>query len=92
LVKETGNADGVSYYLPSINDSTRENLEMDCVTNGVLIRKVAKKRMYYKRQESVVGAANGVETNYVYAEWCQSGDVHGRPMTTEMLKKKGATL
>jgi len=43
----------------------------------------------------VIGAADGKETNYVFVEWQVNGDmneVHGRPITVERLRQKGAEV
>lgn len=69
-----------------------EQLEMLCVRQGQLYGRRSVIRDFWLRFEFVVGASKGKETNYVTAEWHQSGPVHGRPITAEELRKKGARL
>jgi hypothetical protein len=39
-----------------------------------------------------VGASSGEETNFVYVEWNAQGGVHGRPITADELRMKGAVI
>ena len=94
LVEETAQSKAPSlYHLTYANSHARRELEFDCVTRGTQIKEVPNsKRCFYKRMEQVVGASEGKETFYVYAEWSISGAVHGRPISEDELRKKGVKL
>jgi len=81
----------ISYYHPSISEENQEALEIECTTTGVLIAERNGKRKYWMKCSGIIGAADGEETDYLYAEWVMSGEVHGRPITEKMLRKMGAT-
>lgn len=71
-----------------------EQIEMECVRTGNEMRRdrrVTVKR-YWKEFDFVVGASEGMETKYVYAEWHSTNAVHGRPITLDELHRKGAGL
>jgi len=83
-------------YHPKMTRSMIEQVEMDCVSgNGheILPHPKPNVRMFWMEVLNLsfpVGASDGQETNYIYVEYNSSGPVHGRPMTLEQLKFKGA--
>jgi hypothetical protein len=48
--------------------------------------------MYFMDAGRIIGASEGREVQYIYVEYLTSGEVHGRPVTIEQLRKKGAVL
>jgi len=46
------------------------------------------RRYYWKVPGGPVGVCSGEATNFVYVEWCQSGEVHGWPISEKKLKQK----
>jgi hypothetical protein len=47
-------------------------------------------RRYWLDAGTVIGASNGNETSFVYVEWHSAGFFHGRPITRDELRRKGA--
>lgn len=79
---------GVSQYEPIRYgaDQEVENLEMECVKHGILIKDLGHKKTFYRKMDHVVGACSGDTTCYVFAE-ITSGFVHGRPISEKALKQ-----
>jgi hypothetical protein len=76
-------------YKPDLPMSIQD-IEMECVIHGTeLPRGHPTRRMFYRQYGFIVGASNGEETQFVYAEWHQNGAVHGRPITLAELHMKG---
>lgn len=73
------------------DDAVRE-LEMRCIDEGTPIRETAHKRTYFMRTSIVVGVCCGAETTFVFAEWHDSGMVHGRPISERALERLGVKL
>jgi hypothetical protein len=73
-------------------DEAVRDLEMQCVEQGTLIRETANKRTYYMRTDVMVGVCCGDETPFVFAEWHDSGIIHGRPISERALRKLGVRL
>ncbi|MGH7139185.1 MAG: hypothetical protein ACREHD_25860 [Pirellulales bacterium] len=73
-------------------DEVVRDLEMRCVDEGTLIRETAHKRTYFMHTDTVVGVCCGDETTFVFAEWHDSGIVHGRPISVRALKRFGVKL
>lgn len=74
------------------SDEAVRDLEMRCVELGTLLRETTNKRTYFMRTDIVVGVCCGDETPYVFAEWHESGSIHGQPISERALKKLGAKL
>ena len=83
--------EGPAYYHPDLVDRIEE-LEMRCIRLGQQIGQHSAIRDYWIELAEVVGASKGKETRYVFAEWHQTGPVHGRPITRDELRRKGARL
>ena len=47
-------------------------------------------RRYWLDAGATIGASNGNETSFVYVEWHSAGFFHGRPITRDELRRKGA--
>ena len=92
LVKASVPPEGTSFYHPSISEAEQQSLELDCVVNGTILSEVAGKRTFYIDAKRVVGAADGAEVEFVFAEWAMCGTVHGRPMSRKELRRRGANL
>lgn len=95
MIRRFGGKTVPAFYHPDYSsDASRKDLEMLCVRNGTELNPggARTKRCFFMRMDSVVGASNGEETKYVYAEYLISGEVHGRPITAEELRRKGAHL
>jgi hypothetical protein len=73
-------------------------MEMDVVAGQherdrgeeIIAKRTSKRKIYWKQMDHIVGASNGRETSYIYVEYGSMGNVHGRPITKEELRKKGA--
>lgn len=50
------------------------------------------KRMYFMDMGYIIGASSGFETSYLYVEYLSCGSVHGRPVTVDNLRMKGANV
>lgn len=85
-------------YHPNMTRAMIERLEMDCVSGKgleILPHPKPNVRMFWMDVLGLgfpVGASGGQETNLIYVEYNSSGPVHGRPMTPEQLRFKGAAL
>lgn len=90
LVHETGKPKGEAFYHARISVERQQKLEMDCIANGRLFSTIRHKRMYFIKMDDIIGASSGLETSYLYAEHLACGQVHGRPITADALRKKGA--
>jgi hypothetical protein len=92
--KWSGQHGGSSQYDPVRygTDQSIEQLEMDCVEQGIRIDGDVNVRRFYRHMGHVVGVCSGEFTEYVYAEWCVSGEIHGRPVSEKKLAKYGVTL
>jgi len=79
-------------YRPAMTDKEQESLEIGCIRDENFLKERGVKRAYWMDTGSMIGASNGEETTYIYVEHRREGDVHGRPMTRDQLKKFGAPL
>jgi hypothetical protein len=75
-----------------ITEADQRQAEAECLMNGPLLREIKNKRMFFMEMDQVIGASEGVETKFIYVEWLVSGECHGRPITEQELKRKGAQL
>jgi hypothetical protein len=97
IVEGTGTGKKIAKYHPNLTRASIEQLEMETVTgqwNEILPHPKPNTRMFWRELPDLgfpVGASGGRETTYVYVEYNSSGPVHGRPMTPEELRAKGAT-
>jgi hypothetical protein len=96
-VADTGTEHGTARCHPFFKPADIERLEMACVTGAgrelpVTKPKVKSFWMEVGENGGVLGASDGEETPYLYAERTMSGDVHGRPMTARQLRARGADL
>jgi hypothetical protein len=93
LVEQT-RVDSAYYYHPRITLAGQEIIEMAIVREENWFSHVDHKsiRRFYRRMDAVVGASSGEETNFVYVEWNAQGGVHGRPITADELRMKGAVI
>ncbi len=82
----------VAYYHPSFSAKEQEREEWGCIRPEHFIRTRAAVRMYYRDLGRVIGASDGQETTFIYVEYGQAGPVHGRPITKQELREKGANL
>jgi hypothetical protein len=78
-------------HLYATDDQVRE-LEERCVDTGILISDFGIKRTYYLKTDHVIGVCRGELTSYVFAEWHQCGDIHGRPISEAALRNLGVKL
>jgi len=67
--------------------AAQEQLELDCVNLGIIIKNTGKKIKFYRKMDHIVGACSGERTCYVYAEWLMSGEIHGRPASEKWLRQ-----
>jgi hypothetical protein len=83
----------VAYYSPLVSEADQQTLELNCIDNGTeLPRRSSHKRTFYMDTGTEIGASNGKPTTYIFVEWLSMGEVHGRPITVEELRKKGAHI
>lgn len=92
-----GTKQGPAKYLPYVTDDIQLELELRCIREGVLIGQADDfPCAYYLKMGKAIGACSGVETVFIYANWQKTGDIHGRPISEELLrrilKKKGLSL
>jgi hypothetical protein len=98
VVRETGRHEGIARYHPDLSLVEIERMEIDTVTEAMGLgheiesKRKHNKRVYWRRMDRIIGASNGQETQYLYVEYGITGNVHGRPMTVEQLKSKGARV
>jgi hypothetical protein len=80
-----------SQYDPNLSLEEIRDMEIGCVTGrGISIRARLNKRTYYRKMGRTIGASAGEYTEYIYVEYCNSGSVHGYPITwDELVSKKG---
>ncbi len=80
-----------------MTDVLIERLEMSCVEGEgreILPHPKPNVRMFWRELDDLgfpVGASQGAETDFLYVEYNSSGPVHGRPMTWNELRAKGAS-
>jgi hypothetical protein len=79
-------------YLQDFTDESQRELELSCVELGVRIEECGSVRSYYLQVNRIIGASEGEETNFVYAERLKCGDVHGCPITRRELQRLGVEL
>ena len=79
-------------YVPAMTDREQKLLEISCIRAENLIVEKFSVRAYFMKVGRIVGASDGEETRFIYVEHRREGPVHGRPMTEDQLKKKGALL
>jgi hypothetical protein len=101
LVVDTAGSDTPAFYCFDVDIET---LEMDCVRKGITqgreIVKPENERHPYIREfwmhcGRIIGASNGKETEYMFAQWEACGsinEVHGRPITIEELRQRGVRV
>lgn len=81
---------GAAQYDPGRygTDPAVEELELGCVEHGKLLSDTGKRRTYYRKMDHTVGVCSGEPTEYVFAEWLMSGEIHGRPISKSLLQTK----
>ena len=105
VVLETGIRHGVARYLRGVNVQELEMSCIDYALLTPEERRrfpsadqrgmceelpaVRTKRSFFCQMNFLVGASSGEETSFVYVEWHQAGDIHGRPITFDELIVKG---
>ena len=66
-------------------------MEVGCLDHGIELPAQGRVRRFYQEMPFMVGASAGEETFFIYVEWEDGGDIHGRPITwRELVKNKGA--
>lgn len=68
------------------------DLELRCIEHGTLISDTGKRRTYWLDASETVGACSGDFTTIVFAEWVESGAIHGRPISKAALKRLGVNI
>ena len=92
--------EGAARYHPSLTLAEIERMEIDVIAGAnqqdqgqeIPDKCTLTKRVYWKCMNRIVGASRGKQTEYIFVEYAQSGDVHGRPIDEPQLKRKGAKL
>jgi hypothetical protein len=83
-----------SQYNPHLfpNDDAVQTFELSCYMQGQLIQDSGNRETrYFRFDDAVVGACNGVYTHYAFVE-CTSGFFHGRPISPQALRILGVTV
>lgn len=104
IVRSTGGRKGRARYHPRMMPAMIERFEMECLSpqlreqglvHEILPHPKPNVRMFWREIADLgfsVGASGGRETNFMYVEYNSSGPVHGRPMTCEELRRRGAEI
>lgn len=100
VVNGTGAEEGVARYHPDLSVAEIERIEMGVVAGPdeadrgeeIVGKRRPTKRIYWKKMRRIMGASQGKETQYIYVEYGNLGNVHGRPITPSELRAKGAKL
>jgi len=98
VVQSTGERKGVAKYHLNMTGALIERVEMECLGDQgheILPHPKPNVRMFWRELPDLgfpVGASIGRDTTYIYVEYNCSGPVHGRPITLEELRMKGADL
>ena len=88
-------------YDPNLTARDIEQIEMDCVRNalsalgrapGELRLDICHVRRFYVRLGNIIGASEGIKTDYILVQYENNGSVHGRPVTAAYLRSRGAPL
>jgi hypothetical protein len=90
----TGQPRGVAQYNPYLygSDAAVEEVELRCLREGNSIHACGNKFTFYMRVRGViVGACSGFDTEYIFVE-CNSGFVHGRPISQQALREMGVAI
>ena len=92
VVGQTGTRGCPARYGPHLTIDDIERIELECVHGaGVEFDSPhAHVRYYFQELEFDVGASQGHLVRHIYVEYHQSGAVHGRPISVEELRQKGA--
>ena len=91
IVAQTGKPRQPARYSPRMTGRI-EDLELETVGQNELPQTRLNVHRFWRNAGTEIGASNGKRTTYIYVECNMSGDVHGRPITRDELKKKGAEL
>lgn len=102
-IARTGQRKSWAKYHPSLDEATIQAMEMSFFRQDgtlnveagwhELVSPKPNVREFWREVTGLghaLGASDGQETNYQYVEYNSSGPVHGRPMTWNVLAKKGA--
>jgi hypothetical protein len=87
----TGRPREPAQYDPNLPTETIKKMEMECIRvgkegGGQLIQDRCHKRTYWKEMGQVIGASAGEKTCFIFVEYHNSGQVHGRPITWKELR------
>lgn len=92
LVKATGEPESAALYHPSVTLELQEKMEIACVRPQNLFATRGHKRMYFMDMGYIIGASAGSPTTLIYVEHLTNGQVHGRPVTVNDLRRLGARI
>ena len=88
----TGDPYQPSVFDPNLTDQQIQELVMGCLDGTELRRTICHRRTFYKRVTKIIGASEGIKTDFVFATYSNDGSVHGYPVTTQYLRDRGATI
>jgi hypothetical protein len=98
VVAETQKFPPTSRYWAGLSPAAIEQLEMETVCGaatggpppGIELQRTPPgiKKRYTRDVGRLIGASNGIETNWIYVEYHTSGSVHGRPITAAEIRLK----
>ena len=94
VVAQTGAKRAPARYIPELLPSEIEALEMGCMadeTNEFLSNK-RHVRYFFLDAGKIIGASAGKEVRHIFVEYHMDGTVHGRPITAQELRQKGAPV
>jgi hypothetical protein len=86
----TGAPDEPAQFDPNLTEAELEEMELEIARGdgGTLIKDICHKRTFYRDMGRDIGASLGEMTSYIFVEYHNSGDVHGRPMTLKQIQEK----
>jgi len=90
----TADEDGEAQYNPYLfpDDASVQEIELRCIETGEPIKTTGRKRTFYLNCFQTVGVCSGEHTEYVFAEWLEAGEYHGRPISITALRNKGVRV
>ncbi|MBW3541557.1 MAG: hypothetical protein KY476_14915 [Planctomycetes bacterium] len=94
IIQRTGDKGVPARYSPDLSLTEIEQMEMACVLGAGIEfdSPEAHVRYFFQEFENSIGASAGSLVEHIYVEYHQSGPVHGRPISIEELRRKGADL
>jgi len=89
-----------SVYNPNLTRNDIEAIEMECVRRAIAVPAahnelqltICHVRRFYVKLGNLIGASEGIKTDYILVQYENDGSVHGWPVTEKYLKLQGVVL